>query len=332
MTGRDDTAPAAPPVAVIVPVLNKHSFLAASLDSITVAAARGGGEVIVVDNGSTDGSLELAQGYRTAQVLQAAGTIAANRNLGAKLSTAPLLCFLDCDIVVPPDYLDRIRRVFDDPSVAATGYPVGLPTDATWLERTWHRLHELRPGAQPSYVNSGNFAVRRGAFSAVGGFDARLRTGEDTDICKRLTEAGLRVVADRSLDVAHLDNPRTIWAFFRKQVWHGQGMAQGNPLRTPCRVTIATSIYLALTLGGMTLLLTEWPWPVRAAAFLGLHLAVPVAAVVARIRRGGRAADPIRPVVLYEVYFLARAVALIQLVARVIRKGAPTPQASRLPS
>src|SRR5262245_55210639 len=109
-----------PVIAVVIPVYNKVSFLRASLDSVQAAArAHGRVEMVLVDNGSTDGSLEIARGYTPFATLAQlpSATIAAVRNQGARLSHAPILSFLDCDCVVAPDYFRMLEEILADPGL-----------------------------------------------------------------------------------------------------------------------------------------------------------------------------------------------------------------------
>jgi glycosyltransferase involved in cell wall biosynthesis len=306
-----------PRITVVIPALNKCAMLRETLDSI-LAANSGGrvAEIVVVDNGSTDGTRELAESYAPAvRTLSGTGTIAAIRNLGARMVGGEIICFLDCDIAVPLDYFEAMEAVFQDPTIAASGFRVGLPAEPRFIERHWHRLHETQRSHIPSYINSGNFSVRREAFEAIGGFDGRLTTGEDTDICVRLRRAGHRIVADPRLEAAHLDNPKTAYQFIRKQIWHGRGMGQGHPLRTPCKVTLTTAAYIALNLFVAVAVVAGWPlhWSSVLVAAV-LHLIVPASAVAFRFRQHLRVANPLPGLLIYDLYYMGRAIALLQLV------------------
>lgn len=100
--------PSRPLVSVIVPFRDAASSLARTIDS--VLDLKGSVELLLVDNGSTDGSLELAERYRDrARVLQeplTGGNRARNR--GALVARGQWLLFLDADDWLDPDYLDRV--------------------------------------------------------------------------------------------------------------------------------------------------------------------------------------------------------------------------------
>lgn len=313
-----------PDITVVVPVFNKRAFLPRCLGSVLDAAGRAGAvEVIVIDDGSTDGSdtvaEELCRG-RAAFTRESHRTIAAVRNAGARRAAAPLLSFLDCDIVVPPDYFLTLREVFSRDDVAATGCRVSLPHDASWIERTWDRLHTLPADDFRAYLNSGNFAVRRAAFEAVGGFAESLQTGEDAELGQRLTDAGYRIWETRRLAVLHLDNPQTLRAFYRKEVWHADGMFGTVRLGSVDRPTVMTLLHLGLVVTAVWLLAMSWPSPSAAVIALMAVVAVPLLTVAYRARAAGRLVPVAAGITLYGVYYAARITALFRVAARALRR------------
>jgi glycosyltransferase involved in cell wall biosynthesis len=173
-----------PTVSLVIPCFNAAPFLAAALES-ALAQTRRPDEIIVVDDGSTDGSAAIAATVDgPVRVLPTANLgIAAARNTGIAASSGTVVAFLDADDLWTPDSLEsRLsfwgRRpeldyvfgsvaCFDD----ATGAPIGLP----------------EPGRL-----AGSLLVRRGAFDTIGLFDTSLRTGETIDWIGRADAAGYR--------------------------------------------------------------------------------------------------------------------------------------------
>jgi hypothetical protein len=72
------------------------------------------------------------------------------------------------------------------------------------------------------WLGSGNLAVRRTVFEAIGGFDERLETCEDVDLCERIRAAGHRLVADERLHSIHLGDPATLTELFISERWRGR--------------------------------------------------------------------------------------------------------------
>lgn len=317
------TAPAG--ITVIVPVFNKRAFLPRCLASVLDAADKAGGvRVLVIDDGSTDGSDAVAEALcrgRAEFTRESHRTIAAVRNAGAKRAATPLLSFVDCDIVLPPEYFTTLRDVFADPAIAATGCRVTYPHDASWIERAWDLMHVTPSDGFRAYLNSGNFAVRREAFAAVGGFDEALLTGEDAELGQRLNDAGHRVYESRRLAVLHVDNPRTIGAFFRKEVWHADGMFGTVRLGSIDRPTAMTVLHLLLAATALWLLATSrWSAGLLAAVAAAL-LAVPLLTVAYRSLASGRPAPVVAGTALYEVYYAARITALFKVAGRALKRA-----------
>ena len=307
-------------ISVIVPAFNKLPFLGASLGSIVAACNQYvHAEVIMVVNGSTDGSFELVQSRfaKDMRVLSAPGLkVGALRNLGAREASGEILSFIDADCVVPLQYFHALNVVFENRRIDATGRTVSFPTNGSWVERVWGDLNRRSSGPQ-DYINSGNFAVRRSAFEAVGGFSEDLVTDEDTELGLRLRASGFSIVEVRELDVLHLDNPKTIGQFFRKEVWHAQGMFATKRYRRVDRPTAMMFVHLLLAISAvLSLVLVPGPWYARVVLAAGLSLLVPAATAGFRMMQLRRWISPLRATTLYWVYFAARLVSLLQISTR----------------
>jgi glycosyltransferase involved in cell wall biosynthesis len=305
-------------ISAVIPVRDKAGLLERCIGSVVRAAAQHRGtEVIVVENGSSDGSDRLVDDLfaTEARVLHtAATTIATARNQGARLARGEILCFLDADVVVPPDFFVRVERTFQAP-VGAAGCTVALADDG-WISRTWERLHYRGVAQVTALVNSADFAVRREAFWAVDGFEESLITGEDADLCLRLTEAGHTLVELPELQVLHLDNPRSLMGFTRKEVWHGLGALatlRTGRLDKPFAMTLAHAVMLvcgAAVLMARGFDLTGWVLAMTAAFSMPL-LAVQYRRTLARHR-----AALLPSVLLYQIYLLSRIWALLLALTR----------------
>lgn len=187
---------------MIVPAFNAETFIEQTLRSV-LQQTRAPDEIVVVDDGSTDGTREVARSIdrRIVVIEQANAGVCAARNLGAASTSGELLAFLDADDVWAPSKLeaqvDAFQR-FPSAALVATGFD---EIDADGLPMT-------RPTKQPLHVygklmnmhrellHQGNVLamsstmVRRAAFDSVGGFYVERRIlSADYDMWIRLSEA-----------------------------------------------------------------------------------------------------------------------------------------------
>jgi glycosyltransferase involved in cell wall biosynthesis len=306
-----------PQFSMVVPVLNAIRYLPSCLDALLEASRGYGlGEVIMVDNGSTDGSYEFVrEQYADAvSVHQLRGvTISALRNYGARIARGDHLCFVDADCVVAPDYLHQAARVLASVRASACGSSYALPTPAHWIERVWHTMHARSGDGYVKYLNAGNFVVERAAFETVGGFEERLVTGEDAEIGQRLQSRGYRIFESHGVRVVHLGNPKTLRHFYRKQRWHALGMF--GTFRTDIldRPVLMMFAFLLLNLLALGRFVAD-PSLGRLLEGGVLSLLVPAAATLFRARQTGAFPYPVKGTLLYAVYFSARLHALAQIV------------------
>jgi glycosyltransferase involved in cell wall biosynthesis len=178
-------------ISVIVPVFNGEPYLRACIESIL---GQSGVllELIVVDDGSTDGTAQIACSYgdQLRYVWQAnAGQVSA-LNTGISLTSGAYLAFLDADDVWTPGKLARQLAVLDsDPAIDAVFGYVEQFFSPDFDGETGQ--FAVPTGPLPGYV-PGAMLIRRSAFDRVGAFDCRWRAGEFLDWFLRAQEAGLR--------------------------------------------------------------------------------------------------------------------------------------------
>lgn len=178
-------------VSCIVPVFNGESYLGEALDSILAQTYRPI-EVIVVDDGSTDGTAAVVARYgdRIRHVRQNNGGAPTARNLGLSVATGEFVAFLDADDLWHPEKLARQMARFE-------ARPQ-LDLCVTHLQRFWipqlekeqkrfqdHRFAEVLPG----YVTQ-TLLARRILFASVGHFDTSRRVGDPMDWFLRAAERG----------------------------------------------------------------------------------------------------------------------------------------------
>lgn len=210
-----------PFVSIIIPARNEAAHVAACLESLAqqdYPADRT--EIILVDNGSTDETAAIAKDRGIRVLRHPSGLVGAVRNAGARASQGELIAFLDADCVAGKRWLAASVARLADPGVGASGGMYLADRHGNWVQRAWATT-EAGPTTEGAALPGGSLVLRRETFEAIGGFNETLSAGEDDEICLRVRNRGLRVIADREACVIHLGYPRTLRAVARRQVWHG---------------------------------------------------------------------------------------------------------------
>ena len=211
--------------AVIIPALNEEERVEVCVRALLDMAKPGGGyEILVVDNGSGDRTVEIAQGLGARTVVKTGGTVGGLRNYGASLCGGRYLAFVDADCVVPRDWLVLAEEELKAENVGAVGCRL-VHKGRGWVGRAWSVIHEERTElGEVDWLPSGSMVVRGRAFEEVGGFDERLRASEDFELCKRLRSRGYKIRSQPGMTAVHLNAPGTLGELYRKELWHGSEM------------------------------------------------------------------------------------------------------------
>jgi GT2 family glycosyltransferase len=201
----------APGISIIIPVYNGAAYLEACLQSIRDLRPPPL-ECIVVDDGSTDGSVEIAQAAGVAVVSSPERRGPAHaRNLGARTARGEILLFVDADVMVSPDALARLAARFsEDPErdavIGSYDQDPGSPDLISQYRYLLHCYTHQRGQARTCVFWTGCGAIRTAVFWAHGGFDeTRTRPSmEDVELGIRLHQAGGQIWLDKGLQVKHL--------------------------------------------------------------------------------------------------------------------------------
>ncbi len=306
-------------ISTVVPVLNAMRYLPQTIPPLLEAAASSPGvEIIYVDNGSTDGSYEFLKSVANTCIRvyrNERGSSGATRNLGASQARGSFLSFLDADCLIANDYFPQALAALRFTGAAATGCETKAPPNPHWIEATWENLHYVGRARDVDYIASANFFILREAFERIGGFREDLNTGEDAEICQRLTTGGYRIYESPAAGAIHLGNPKSIREFYRRSVWHGLGMFGTVNRRHIDKPTAMTSLHAVATLVGLVIILRgPFGWLARGLIGLGLQLSVPSITVAYRVRQTGRRTAIVRGILLYWMYYWSRLEALLLIV------------------
>lgn len=214
VNGREQESPS---VGIVVPCKDEVATLARCLNALRRLNPPVE-QIVVVDNGSTDGSLEVARQYADEVLVLPAASISALRNSGARaLPPVHIIGFVDADCEVGPTWLQAGLAALH--SADLVGSRTEAASDATWVARRWARVEASRAQAA-SKVWSQHMLIRRQTFNELHGFDEGLPTGEDADLSIRLVAAGGTLVLVPEMVAVHYGFPTDLRGFLRRERWH----------------------------------------------------------------------------------------------------------------
>ena len=198
-----------PRISVYVPCYNAAPYLERVLNGIfgqTLAAD----EVIVVDDGSRDGTLKVARRFPVRLICHEQNRgLAAARNTAIRAARNELVAALDSDAAPQPSWLARLASHFVDERVALGGGKLVEAVDRGVADR-WRAVHMRQhwgdvPIENPSTVFGANTMLRRSAVLDAGGYDERMRTnGEDGYIHGLLRQRGWKTFYEPTAVCRHL--------------------------------------------------------------------------------------------------------------------------------
>lgn len=211
-------------LSIIIPVHNSEDYLRQCLSHLGHSTCAPH-EVIVADDGSTDGSATVARqwGARVASTGGRKGPALA-RNLGAREATGDVLFFLDADVCVRPHTTAQVAAAFaEDPALdALIGSYDDAPAQPDFLSRYRNLMHcyvHQNGRRAASTFWSGCGAIRREVFRAHSGFNTAYGRPaiEDIELGYRLKASGRTILLDDSIQVKHLKR-WTFWGLVKTDV------------------------------------------------------------------------------------------------------------------
>jgi len=182
-------------ISVIIPTLNESETIARTIE---LTRQIGKCEIIVVDGGSSDGTVTLTAGAD--RVLHTEASRALQQNSGAAASLGDVLLFLHADCTLAADAFTAIRSALQDPQIVGGCFDQNIDADGTayrWLE--WGNRKRVQFWKW-AYGDQGIF-VRKEVFNAIGGFP-ELALMEDLYLMKRLKKVGKIKLLDVKIHVS----------------------------------------------------------------------------------------------------------------------------------
>jgi glycosyltransferase involved in cell wall biosynthesis len=222
-----------PKVSIVIAAYNVARFIRKTIDS-ALRQSLSNIEVIVIDDGSTDGTSEILHSYSDDNLTllrQENSGVSTARNVGLAMARAPYIFFLDADDILAPDALFKMAVTLDlmPQHVACFGHHIKISEDGTELStRSYLRWRVLPSGDTLRNLIAKNFisgaiCIRTEAARAVGGFNPELKLGEDWEFWCRLATLG---------DFAAM--PDDVILMYRQRFSSASYRLRESPLRPNC--------------------------------------------------------------------------------------------------
>ena len=220
----------APRISVVICTYNGAATLRECLEGV-LTLHYPNYEVVVVSDGSTDDSAQIASSYEGVMAIQTPQRgLAAARNTGMEVASGELIAYIDDDAVPDPDWLTHLAMTFASGPFAAVGGPNVLPPDSSVVAQCVANApggptHVLISDREAEHIPGCNMAIRKAALEQIGGFDPQFRAaGDDVDVCWRLLDSGERIAFSPGAVVLH-HRRRSIRAYLRQQRGYGKAEA-----------------------------------------------------------------------------------------------------------
>ena len=191
-----------PEYSIVIPAYNESVQLPFTLPAIrkAMAAVDARGELIVVDNNSSDDTACVAEQHGAKVVFEPVNMISKARNAGAKAATSQVLIFVDADTRPSAELLGATLEQMARDDRTGGGAEVELDPQPNWLTRQFARLWNWT-SRQMSYPAGSYFFCRRDAFEDVGGFSESLYASEEIWLARALKRWGRKQRPRRKLHV-----------------------------------------------------------------------------------------------------------------------------------
>lgn len=218
----------------IVPCKNEEKYIETCINALLkLDNKRIDKEIIVVDNGSTDGTVPVLNKYKDSLklLIKKDVTISELRNTGADNAKDGWLAFIDADVEICSDWTDDFIQFVDNYASKqikiekiVTGSTYIVREKPTWIEASWFKQLSNRDDEKSTYVNGGNLIIHSELFKEIGGFNTFYKTGEDVKLCQDAHKLGGRVIKTTAFRAIHHGYPKTIREFYLREHWHGLAM------------------------------------------------------------------------------------------------------------
>ena len=182
-------------VSVVIPAYNEESYIESCLNSlVNQTLDRRDYEIVVVDGGSEDKTVDIAREYADNVIIQHSKGVGGARNDGVEVSSGEIVAMTDADIILPCNWLERIWNDFQAENVVAVYGPI-IPIESRFkykvLIGAFNKLVHFAATSGIFHATLGsNTAIRKDVFQKIGGY-SDMSAGDDYEIARRLRHEGV---------------------------------------------------------------------------------------------------------------------------------------------
>jgi len=200
-------------ITIVIPVFNGANWLAEAIES--AISQKGVGEIIVVNDGSTDNSLDIANKYSVIVISQVNKGLASARNTGIMNASFDYILFLDADDILLPDCVERITETIKKTRadiIAPSFQEFGMSSRQVILMQN-PTIEDFKQANRIGYCS----AIRKSALLEVGGYNPKMVWGaEDYDLWFDLLKRGYKLVTIPEVLWMYRTKPNSMWTETQK--------------------------------------------------------------------------------------------------------------------
>lgn len=224
-------------ISIIIPTNNRKFFLENCLKSLwNQTYPQNQYEILVVDDGSTDGTGAIVKGLKAIKNLkyfyQPHRGLSEARNLGVKSARGKIVAFIDDDCVADKNWVSLIVKTYrrSSPKVGGIGGQVFVGTyKKNIIARAGqamlnYSVSRHKKGNEVLFLLGSNFSFRKEVLNKIGYFDRDFRTaGDDTEFAWRLVKAGYKLIYEPKIKVEHFQR-NTLISFWKQNIEYGTSL------------------------------------------------------------------------------------------------------------
>lgn len=232
-------------VSIVMPAFNEEKYIETSLKSIkNLDYPKNLIEIIVVDNGSTDNTVEIAKKYADKVLIHPYVKVGAVRNYGVKSAMGDVIAFIDSDCLPAENWLKDSLDYMKNNSCDAVGGIYLLRPNPSWVESAW-LLNPQPVNRVTDRLVGGAIIIYKDVFLQCGMFDENLNAGEDYALARVLKDKGYILHEVKSCALVHLGYPINLHSFMRRQFWHASSYLKSRKKDSLDILFIIVTIFLS---------------------------------------------------------------------------------------